>query len=224
MSFPRARFRYHLWFPVLAWSLAIGTSLLWNLDQHDRTVQRLAVCHAEEMHDGASHASGAALPPSMPDAGREARDSLLAWHVGLWAIGLLAVVVVHRVVRRSMREHERTAARLAQVARSTEGLVESVPFGIMIVGTDRRVRRINRTAQAIVGRTEGELVDRRCHQMVCPAQEDECPVVDLGHEVDHSERVALGADGSRVPILKTVIPFVWQGEDVLLEAFVDISK
>ena len=223
MSSP-ARFRYHLWLPVLAWSAAIGASLLWNLDQHDRTVQRLARCHAEEMHDDPGHASVDSVPPSMLDAGREARDSLLVWHAGLWAIGLLAVVVSHRVVRRSMAERERTAADLAQVARSTEELVESVPFGIMIVGTDRRVRRINRTAQEIVGRTEGELVDRRCHQMVCPAQEDECPVMDLGHHVDHSERVALGADGSRVPILKTVIPFVWQGQDVLLEAFVDISQ
>ena len=50
------------------------------------------------------------------------------------------------------------------------------------------------------------------------------PVIDLGKVVDNSEREMLRADGSRLAILKTVKLFHLNGQEKLLECFVDVSE
>jgi len=51
----------------------------------------------------------------------------------------------------------------------------------------------------------------------------ECPITDLGQEVDNSERVLLRANGESVPILKTVVPITLNGHNYVLDSFVNIS-
>ena len=46
----------------------------------------------------------------------------------------------------------------------------------------------------------------------------------LGLTVDASEKILIGQKGKDIPILKTVLPIHLEGEEVLLEAFVDISE
>ena len=50
-----------------------------------------------------------------------------------------------------------------------------------------------------------------------------CPITDLGLSVERSDRVMLRADGSRVPVLKSVRRIRLGGREKLLETFVDIS-
>ena len=69
-----------------------------------------------------------------------------------------------------------------------------------------------------------ELVGKVCHEFICPAERGKCPIVDMGQEVDNSERVLLTGAGQRVPILKTVLRTPLGGREHLLEAFVDISE
>lgn len=69
-----------------------------------------------------------------------------------------------------------------------------------------------------------EIIGYTCHKKICPAEVDNCPVIDLGNSVDNSEKVLLNRDGQEIPILKTVIPITLEGEDVYLEAFVDITE
>jgi PAS domain S-box-containing protein len=49
-------------------------------------------------------------------------------------------------------------------------------------------------------------------------------VLDKGGLVDNSEKTLLRKDGTGIPILKTVVPITLEGEEVLLEAFVDVSE
>lgn len=48
--------------------------------------------------------------------------------------------------------------------------------------------------------------------------------MDRHQQVDQSERVLLTKDSKKIPILKSVIPMILDNEEVLLEAFIDISK
>lgn len=102
-------------------------------------------------------------------------------------------------------------------------ILDSVNFGMMIVGKDRRIRRANRTALKMMGYdSEPDIVGRECHNVICPSEQGRCPVLDLGIQVDLSERVVLDRDGNRVPVLKSVSLVTLGGEEVLLETFVEV--
>lgn len=148
----------------------------------------------------------------------------LGIHLGLWGAGLIGIFLSGKVLEKGVRDQSRMASQLQQANNSTHAIIENVPFGIIIVGKDKIVRLANRTALEILGKPEDEVVGRICHENICPAQVDKCPVLDENQQLDNSRRVALGPDNREIPILKTVIPFISHGEEVLLEAFVDTSK
>lgn len=107
----------------------------------------------------------------------------------------------------------------------TETILEGLPIGIMIIGKDKIIKKINNHALEIIGhQSDRNIVGKICHQNVCPAQKDQCPITDLGKKVDRSEKMAIHKNGREIPILKTVIPMVIDGEEVLFEAFMDITE
>ena len=113
---------------------------------------------------------------------------------------------------------------IAASKKTLEVIIDSMPFGIFMVNKDKEIIMANNAAQELTGYSEQELVGHRCHKAICPAHEDECPVLDLGKSIDQSERVVLDCRGNEIPVLKSVIPVTVNGEEVLLEAFVDISE
>ena len=99
------------------------------------------------------------------------------------------------------------------------------PTGIFIVnGKTRIIYDVNDSALEIIGLPRGDVVGKVCHRFLCPAETGCCPICDLGQLVDRSERVLLKPDGTRVPILKSVVPITLKGENYLLESFIDITE
>jgi len=76
----------------------------------------------------------------------------------------------------------------------------------------------------MVGSPREQILGSPCHRYICPAEEGECPITDLGHNLDNTEQVLLTADGRRVPILKTVVSVILDGRKHLLESFLDITE
>lgn len=103
--------------------------------------------------------------------------------------------------------------------------MHSMQFGMMVVGLDRRVRHINDAALRMMGAdTHSHAVGKVCHCNICTAEAGQCPVLDLGRKVDMSEKFLVGKDGKLIPVLKSVNMVNLDGEDVLVESFVDISR
>jgi PAS domain S-box-containing protein len=134
-----------------------------------------------------------------------------------------------------LREKERRmeAKQLAESAKSElessnrtmKSLLSDAPFGVLVIGTDKRVRMANSVAVSMMGyESEAEIIGKICHKVLCPAEEGRCPVLDLQQNVERSERVLITKNGSRVPIQKTVKKIELANEPVLLEAFTDISQ
>ena len=147
--------------------------------------------------------------------------ALQAWHrVGVYSPkpGFIATVFADI----TQRKQAEAALREREGVLST--ILDTLPAGVLIVGRDKVIRQSNRAAREMIGLPEGEdVVGQICHCHVCPAEVGQCPVFDRGQTVDNAERVLLKSDGTRLPVLKTVVPITLQGEDLLLEAFVDIS-
>ncbi len=129
------------------------------------------------------------------------------------------------LVFRDVTEEYRRREELRESETFQRELLLHLPAGVVIVDpTTRHIELVNQHAAELFGAPTDRLLGQCCHLLLCPAENDACPVCDLGQNVDHSERVMLRADGSRLPILKTVKLVHLGGKRKLLECFVDISK
>lgn len=134
------------------------------------------------------------------------------------ALGIIAVV-------RDVTEQQRADDEARKAKESLEQIFDAIPFAILIIGPDKRIRRLNKVALRLAGyANEAELVGHVCHDTLCPAEVGHCPIYDLHSAIDRSEKCLIAKGGKHVPVLKTAAPFVYNGEKVLLESFVDITE
>ena len=104
-------------------------------------------------------------------------------------------------------------------------LMDSMPFGITIISKEKTILAINNTALEMMGyESQDELKGSICHDSLCPAAEGECPIINLKQKMDRSERILITKNNKRIPILKSVTPIMLDENEVLLEAFIDISE
>jgi PAS domain S-box-containing protein len=125
---------------------------------------------------------------------------------------------------RDFSERKAAERQIEKSRQLLQQMIDSMPFGVMLVGKDKIIRIVNETAVQLTGFKKGELVGCLCHKTLCPADKDNCPVLDQKQILDRSERKATTKDNRQIPILKSVIPFKLGDEEVLLESFIDISE
>jgi len=104
-------------------------------------------------------------------------------------------------------------------------LLYSIPAGVMVV--DAKTHKIvyaNTNVVEMTGIPQDQLIGSDCHRVVCPEEAGECPVTDLGKKLDKCEHALLGADGTLIPILKSVTSVVLEGRECLIESFLDITE
>jgi PAS domain S-box-containing protein len=103
-------------------------------------------------------------------------------------------------------------------------ILSTVLSGVMVVdAATRKIVEVNDTGLKMIGLPKEQVVGSVCHRFVCPAEERNCPVLDIGNQVDLSEKILLAAKGERKSIIKTVVPVIRHGHQYLVESFVDIS-
>jgi PAS domain S-box-containing protein len=126
---------------------------------------------------------------------------------------------VRQAIQKRMAE-----ALLLESQKQLRTVVDSIQVGIVIIDAATHcILSANPKAVAMIGEDPDKIIGHVCHRFICPAQNGSCPVTDLGQQVDLSERVLLDVNGNAIPILKSVVPSVFDGKEVLIESFFDIG-
>jgi len=115
--------------------------------------------------------------------------------------------------------------RLKESEKRLRTLFESVQAGVVVVdASSHTIFDINSAALQLLGANREIVIGHECHAFICPADRGQCPISDLKQTLDNSERIVLRKDGTRLPVLKTVVPIMLDNHPYLLESFVDISE
>lgn len=103
-------------------------------------------------------------------------------------------------------------------------LLTSMPVGVITVDAlSHRIEDVNQEAAVIIGATPDEIRGKICYEFFsCPP--GCCPVKDLRQEVDRAERVLRKADGTHIPVLKTVRRLRTESGEKLIETFMDLTE
>jgi len=132
------------------------------------------------------------------------------------------IEVVH--ITRDITERKNAEEALRQSEEQLKNILDSIHAGIMVIDPrDHRIVDVNSFAAKLIAAPREAIIGRTCHEFVCPAEKGHCPITDCHQVIDNAERVLIRADGKRVPILKSVIPVQYRGEEHLIERFIDIT-
>ncbi len=106
-----------------------------------------------------------------------------------------------------------------------KAIFDAIPFGVMIMGADKRIRMINSHGADIMGFSNAdELYMTPCRDRICHLDEDSCPIADRGKTSDESECLLVGKSGKEIPILKSAVPVQLGDETLYVETFMDLSE
>jgi len=155
---------------------------------------------------------------------KDGTERIIAWHNSILQ-DIEGNIIGTLSSGEDITERKYLENQIEQALEATETILENLPISIIIVGEDKKIRRVNQRALQETGFvSKKELIGQICHDTICPFKKGECPVTDFGLLLDRSEKTALRKDGRLIPILKTAIPMTLDGERVVLEAFMDITN
>lgn len=120
---------------------------------------------------------------------------------------------------------EKRTAELADSGNYLMNLLNSIPTGVMVIDAATHcITDINATALQLFKAERMEAIGHICHQFVCSTEAGQCPITDFHQTMDSTERVIYALDGTKIPILKSVVPIYNNSKQLLVESLVDISK
>jgi len=150
--------------------------------------------------------------------------ALLAGLILLMAM-IIAIGIIISTRSDLEKKVEIRTAKLQESEMISRLLMNSLSVGVIIVDPSTHVIEMaNASAVNLIGASEDRIVGRACHQFMCPSHETACPITDLHQDVDNTDRTLFCADGTSIPILKSVKRLNIGGREKLLEIFIDMSR
>ncbi len=134
------------------------------------------------------------------------------------AVEHLAAVTVEVLFRK------RAEWRLKEKEELWKIIMESVGVGVVLIDQQNHtIVEANPFAAEMIGLPRDQVIAQACQRFFHAEVEDPCPLKDTSR-AEKTERLLLTAQGSRVPILKTVVPVMKDGHPYLLESFIDLTE
>ncbi len=126
---------------------------------------------------------------------------------------LLFFIFKKRSEQQTLKESERVLHQI----------IESLPVGILLVNKENKIERINKTALEMLSlEGEKELVGKDISERYLVGK-NLLHLDKLGFPFDVNQFITYEKNGDEIVIYKRDIPIVLKGEEVLLEAFIDVT-
>jgi len=135
--------------------------------------------------------------------------------------GQIAYIIL---IYTDITELKRQETALKEAELRLRAILNGTPAAITLIDpTTHQIIFANQTLANMVGGQLHNIEGHICHKFICPREKGQCPITDLGETIDKSERTLVRLDGKTLPIIKTVTKIELEGQELLLESFVDIS-
>jgi len=125
--------------------------------------------------------------------------------------------------------HDITDRKLAEEAvrkneEHLQNILDSVRAGIVLADPAKHeIIYVNPYAAELIGAPKEQIIGRQCHDFICEAERGHCPIVEEHVKVENYERNLVRVNGESVPVLESVVPISYEGRELFIESFIDIS-
>ncbi|MDD4137441.1 MAG: PAS domain S-box protein [Methanoregula sp.] len=137
-----------------------------------------------------------------------------------------SIALGRKKAEEALKESERSRAE--EALKNSENyllkIFNSTQSGLIVIDPETHaIFDANSTAVELFGTEKSSLVGSSCKKWFYPAENEQCPVMDLGQTLVRSECVLFNVHGEKKSIIKTVVPVQVDNRPYLLESFVDIT-
>ena len=133
-------------------------------------------------------------------------------------------IALSHKIRKAVEQHLAELA-IKESEERLRKLLYSLPSGVMVIDAETHVVvQVNPAALHMMEATEPDILGKSCFGIVCPSEELQCPITDLGQKFDSIERLLIRKDHSAIPVLKSVARITLGKRPVLVESFIDLSE
>ncbi len=120
---------------------------------------------------------------------------------------------------------QKSESELSSTLRRLRVIMDSVQAGILLVRKkDRIIIQTNPAALSMLGCKQEDLIGKPCNSYICPSQEGKCLMFEIGKKIFNSESYIIREDKKIIPVLKTIVHLDMEGEEYVVESFVDITE
>jgi len=129
------------------------------------------------------------------------------------------------ITLRDMTYRKKAEKAIQQSEDRIRTLLDSLNTGVILVNEEsHKIVEMNPAALKMIGAHNDQVINKICHQFICPLVKGQCPISDLGQTVDTAEHILITIKGQYVPILKTSTLVKLNGIEYILESFIDITE
>ena len=138
---------------------------------------------------------------------------------------IMSLIIMFSVYAQITITKRKQAAALFENEERLRTIFDCAQSGIVIIDASTHViGDLNPAAAKMIGAARDQIVAKVCHRFICPSEEGQCPISDLGQTIDYSECVLVKANGRTIPILKTATSTLIGGHEHIVESWMDISE
>ncbi len=135
---------------------------------------------------------------------------------------IILILIVFFLLKNVLSAIEKQDKQRIKSEKQLIQIFDSIPIGVMIETTDKTIRHINRTASDILyGKDEKDIIGRNITDMILPKYFSDKSAGDSAFDANHF--YYFEKDGNEAVIYKKEIPFMLDNENLIIEAFIDIS-
>jgi len=115
--------------------------------------------------------------------------------------------------------------KIKKMSENLSKILLSSTFGVVIVDKNKKIKWVNNATLKMMGAENiTEIKDKYCNDILCTKNDGYCPILDGGDSINNIECNLVTLKGDKIAILKTAKYIDYEGEEVILETFVDISE
>ena len=112
-----------------------------------------------------------------------------------------------------MGEYKNSEGSFVQI----ESILRAIQTGIFIIDEKSHlIVDVNPRVEEMIDLPKKLIIGEICHKFICPKEQGQCPISDLGMTVNNEEQIMITRDGTKLPVIKTVIPIDFKGRKCLL--------
>jgi len=121
--------------------------------------------------------------------------------------------------------HEKSKQNLEESNKTIQKILDSLPVGVALANRKQQILQINKTAlKWMKNAKEADYIDQHCGNVFCLEDEEVCPITSNDLAIHDIELGLRQKDGEISTVIKSAIPIRLHNQDMILEAFMDISK
>ncbi len=128
------------------------------------------------------------------------------------------------MVVRDYTELQNAELRMVRLLETAKSIIDWLPFGVVTVDKNGRIKNANKYARDVLAISGDAIIGMDCRNLLCFHGGVNCPLRMGVHERKNVEIEITAADGRNVPILKSVMQVNLDGEESMLETFIDITE